>query len=65
MYLLFMNSADRMSDYKAVCGRMVINEMELKGSRCITVIHVLLFFIYISLIKNADDQDHYHCSANT
>jgi hypothetical protein len=52
-----------MSDYKALSGRMVTNEMELKGSRCITVIRVLLFFSYISLIKNTDDQDHYHCSA--
>lgn len=58
-----MNSVDRMSDYKALCGRMVINDMELKGSRCITIIHVLLFFTYISLIKNTDDQNHYHRSA--
>jgi len=71
-----MKSVDRMSDCKALCGRMVINplnaglnpichllallgahpilhvsrlrvnEMELKGSRCITIIHVLLFFAY-------------------
>jgi hypothetical protein len=52
-----------MSDYKALCGRMVINEMELKGIRCITIIHVLLFFTCISLIKNTDDQDHSHHSA--
>jgi len=57
-----MNSVDRMSDYKALCCRMVINEMELKVSRCITISHVLLFFTYISLIKNTDEQDHYHCS---
>jgi len=37
--------------------------MELKGSKCITIIHVLLFFTYISLIKNTDNQDHYQRSA--
>jgi len=46
-----MNSVDRMSVYEALSGRMVINENEWKGSRCITVIHVPLFFTYISLIK--------------
>jgi len=58
-----MNGVDRMSDYKALYGRMVFNEMELKGSRCIAIIHVLLFFTYISLIKNTDDQGHYQRSA--
>jgi len=41
-----MNSVDRMSDYKALCGRMVFNEMELKGSRCITI-NMHFYFLHI------------------
>ena len=35
-----MSNVDKTSDYKALCRRMVINEMEFKGSRCIAVVHV-------------------------